>query len=314
METEKQNGTFKEEAALTTIQDVNFFQSKTMFEHAQRVANMLSQSDLVPAKFKGKIGNCVIALEMAYRMGASPLMIMQNLNIILGTPAWSSKFLIASLNACGRFSPLRYEEDEQNGGRARAWALDKKTGEKLLGAWVTMEMAKAEGWIDKNGSKWKTMPELMRRYRAASFFVNQYAPEISMGFQTVEEVYDIGGQSPVIDKADKEAERVRLMIEDCKTIEEVEALQLQLPEIDSVLFESRKSEINPDWNKVQDAQPEPQAISDELKHSIITCETIAQLNELWNTNHKLHNDKEFSDAINKQKIKIGKTLKGEKVL
>lgn len=216
------------DAVLNTVHETNFFQSKSMFEHAQRVANMLSQSDLVPAKFKNKVGNCVIALEMAYRMGASPLMIMQNLNIILGTPAWSSKFLIASLNACGRFSPLRYEEDEQNGGRARACALDKKTGEKLLGAWVTMEMAQAEGWVDKNGSKWKTMPELMRRYRAASFFVNQYAPEISMGFQTVEEVYDIASQPTPISEKEKPVERVLQLIEQCKGLKELESLVAQL--------------------------------------------------------------------------------------
>ena len=54
-----------------------------------------------------------------------------------------------------------------------------------------MNMAKAEGWVDKNGSKWKTMPELMRRYRAASFFCRQFAPEVSMGMQSTEEILDI---------------------------------------------------------------------------------------------------------------------------
>lgn len=170
---------------------ISSFASKDSFEHVQRVAKVFSTSELVPKKYQGNVANCVIALEMATRMNVSPLMVMQNLDIILGRPCWSSKFLIASLNACGRFSPLRYEDSPEQGGRTRAMAMDIKTGEKLYGVWVTMEMAKAEGWIDKAGSKWKTMPELMRRYRAASFFTNQYAPEISMGFQTVEEVIDI---------------------------------------------------------------------------------------------------------------------------
>lgn len=169
---------------------ISSFANKDSFEHVQRVAKVFSTSELVPKKYQGNPANCVIALEMAGRMNVSPLMVMQNLDIILGRPCWSSKFLIASLNACGKFSPLRYEEDEKSGGRTRAMAMDKKTSEKLYGIWVTMEMAKAEGWIDKSGSKWKTMPELMRRYRAASFFTNQYAPEISMGFQTAEEVID----------------------------------------------------------------------------------------------------------------------------
>lgn len=171
---------------------INLFESKDLFEHGQRVALMLSKSELVPKKYQNNPGNCLIALEIAGRIKASPLMVMQNLDVILGKPGWSSKFLIASFNHCGKFSPLRYEEDEKEGGRTRAWAYENGSKEKIVGAWVSMDMAKAEGWIDKNGSKWKTMPELMKRYRAASFFVNQFAPEISMGFPTVDEIIDVG--------------------------------------------------------------------------------------------------------------------------
>lgn len=220
-----------EKTDLMVVVDKSPFANKESFEHAQRVALMLSKSELVPAKYKNKPENCLIAMEMANRMGASILMVMQNLDVILGKPAWSSKFLIATINSCGKFSPLRYEEDDKNGGRTRAWAIDNKTGEKLYGEWVTMEMAKAEGWIDKAGSKWKTMPGLMRRYRAASFFVNQFAPEISMGFQTVDEVYDIAPAAATAeningqaDKLNKEKERILLMIGDCTSLQKLELL------------------------------------------------------------------------------------------
>jgi hypothetical protein len=168
------------------------FINKESFEHSQRVAKMLGESQLIPKDYQKNIPNCMIALEMATRMGASPLMVMQNLYIVHGRPAWSSQFLIATLNACGKFTSLRYEEDEnRNGGATRCFAVDKGTGQTVYGAWVTMEMAKLEGWIDKNGSKWKTMPELMRRYRAAAFFTRQFAPEVSMGIMTQDEVVDI---------------------------------------------------------------------------------------------------------------------------
>jgi len=170
------------------------FQSADNFQLAQRIAQVFAQSDMVPTQYKNNIGNCIIALEMANRIGSSPLMVMQNLYVIQGKPSWSSTFLIATLNACGKFSPLRYEEDANEGGRTRAYALDKSTGETLCGAWVSMDMAKAEGWTTKGGSKWKSMPELMRRYRAASFFTRQFAPEISMGLQTYEEVIDVTGK------------------------------------------------------------------------------------------------------------------------
>jgi hypothetical protein len=227
---------------------ISSFANKDSFEHVQRVAKVFSTSELVPKKYQGNPANCVIALEMAGRMNVSPLMVMQNLDIILGRPCWSSTFLIASLNASGRFSPLRYEDSEKDGGSTRAWAVDKQTNDKLYGVWVSMNMAKAEGWIDKSGSKWKTMPELMRRYRAASFFTKQYAPEISMGFQTVEEVIDITPPETEQVKTNNEVERVKLMIEDCKNQEELDNLFDQTPkdliDILKTDFEAKTKQLN----------------------------------------------------------------------
>ncbi len=105
------------------------FGDATAFALAQRVATMLSQSQLVPKEFQNNIPNSMIALEMASRVGASPLMVMQNLYVVHGKPAWASQFLIATLNASGRFSPIDYEEDEKDGGRCRAFAVDKTTGQ-----------------------------------------------------------------------------------------------------------------------------------------------------------------------------------------
>ena len=180
---------------------VSAFTSPAMFDHLQRVARMYAQSAIVPAQFQMKnpndvqaLANCVIALDMSIRMKANPLMIMQNLYNVHGNPGWSSKFLIACLNGCGKFSPLRYKYDgEPNTDEwsCRAYAIDKATGEELSGAAVSIGMAKKEGWYSKAGSKWQTMPELMLQYRSAAFFQRAYAPEISMGLNTVEENEDI---------------------------------------------------------------------------------------------------------------------------
>ena len=170
------------------------FASQASFAVAQRMAQALAASTIVPAQFQNNVANCLIALEMANRIGASPLLVMQNLYVVHGNVGWSSKFLIASLNTCGRFSPLRYEHEnhgDMDKWRCRAWAIDRTTETALHGAWVSMEMVRAEGWLSKAGSKWKTMPELMFQYRAAAFFQRAYAPEISMGMRTAEEVEDM---------------------------------------------------------------------------------------------------------------------------
>ena len=181
---------------LTTIeQPVNggAIFAPAQFEHAQRIAKVLSSSDLVPTQYKNNVANTLVALEMANRMGASPLMVMQNLHIIHGRPSWGSSFIIASLNSCGRFSTLRFVGDSN---KCKAVATDKATGEVLEGPTVSLEMAKAEGWLTKTGSKWLTMPELMLKYRAAAFFGRLYAPEVLMGMQTSEEVIDITPMQP----------------------------------------------------------------------------------------------------------------------
>lgn len=166
------------------------FATQNSWELVNRIGKAFAASTLVPAQYQGNVANCIVALEMAHRMGASPLMVMQNLYIVHGNPGWSSKFLVACFNQCGRFSSLRYEWTEDPKG-CRAWAIEKATGERIEGPRVTVEMAQAEGWSTKAGSKWKTMPELMLMYRAAAFLIRTYAPEISMGLQTEDEIIDI---------------------------------------------------------------------------------------------------------------------------
>ena len=171
------------------------FQSAEGFALLQRMATMFSSSTLVPTQFQGKqnFSNCVIALNMAQRLGADPLMVMQNLYVVHGTPSWSSKFMIAMFNQCGRYESIHYEETGEKGKDTQgviAWAKEKSTGEILKGPEVTIKIAKEEGWYAKNGSKWKTMPDQMLRYRAAAWFIRTTAPELSMGLQTVDEVTD----------------------------------------------------------------------------------------------------------------------------
>lgn len=201
-------------------------QTVKQFEVMQRMAQMYTTSTIIPETYRGNLGNCVIALDMATRMGANPLMVMQNLYVVNGNPSWSSKFLIATINMSGKYSALRYrkrnlgklgkvnyndlEYKTDASGRSRktivvkefdgtgidniecvAYATELSTGEILESDPVTIEMAVKEGWYTKSGSKWVTMPNLMLTYRAAAFWQRMYCPEISMGFLTKEEADDI---------------------------------------------------------------------------------------------------------------------------
>ncbi len=193
------------------------FSSADAFDTAQRMAKALSASNLVPKEYQGNLANCIVALEMAQRVGASPLMVAQNLNIIHGRPSWSSSYIIAALNACGRFAPIRFRvEGDGDGKTCVAWTVDQ-SGEVLEGPPVSIAMAKAEGWHGKQGSKWQTMPDLMLRYRAAAFFGRLYAPDVLMGMQTAEEVQDVVPEKDVTPvQTDDAADRLNDGIADAK--------------------------------------------------------------------------------------------------
>ena len=175
-----------------TDYSLGIFGTSDNFIMAMQMAKTLASSTIVPQTFQQNSSNCLIAIEQAQRLHVSPLMVMQNLYVIQGRPSWSSKFLIAAINNSGKFdTELQFEEKNDKNGKpfsCMAWAM--KNGRKVEGMTVDMDMADDEGWTKKNGSKWKTMPQLMLRYRAASFFSSLQCPELTMGLYTKEEIID----------------------------------------------------------------------------------------------------------------------------
>ncbi len=208
----------------------NFF-DPMQFDTMQRVCKLFANSELVPDMYKVSeknpiekaMANCMIAIEISQRIGASPLMVMQNMVPIYGKPSWSSKFLVATVNTCGRFNPLQFRFTEKgmlgmvdytdyvwdNASRSKRAVAKQFDGKKMMdvecvafttakgsdkvleSSPISIRLAIQEGWFTKNGSKWQTMTKQMLMYRAASFWTSVYAPELSMGMRTVEENQDI---------------------------------------------------------------------------------------------------------------------------
>ena len=170
---------------------VNVWQDKEAFEQTTRVAMMLAKSTIVPQSYQGKPEDCFIAVEMANRMNTSPLFIMQNLYVVKGKPSWAGQACMAMIMACGKFKNVKHVYTGTRGTDTRGCYVEAtriSDGEVLHGTEITMQMAKDEGWL--NNSKWRSMPEQMLGYRAASFFARMFCPEAMMGLQTTEEIYD----------------------------------------------------------------------------------------------------------------------------
>lgn len=159
---------------------------------AIKVANMLSKSALLPEQYVGHPENCLIAIDIANRMGVSPLLVAQNLYIVKNKPSWSGSFAISAINNCGKFAPLDFVFNE-NRTSCYATTTRLSDGKKLRSTVISLEMAEREGWSTKSGSKWLSMPEQMLMYRAGSFFARTYCPEVLLGVQTIDEVQDVNG-------------------------------------------------------------------------------------------------------------------------
>ncbi|MBN3832920.1 hypothetical protein [Burkholderia sp. Ac-20344] len=127
--------------SLTPDQAVDMFTERG-FSLANRIAKAYASSDAVPAQFRSHnlkkagneehwienpsaIGNCLVAIEVARAVRMSITAVMQNADMIEGKLRWSGKFVIAAINASGRFTPLRFQMI--NRGRITA-KYKEKTG------------------------------------------------------------------------------------------------------------------------------------------------------------------------------------------
>ena len=172
---------------------VTMWNNIDMFQNAQRVAKLLASSNIVPQAYRNNLADCVVAIDVANRMGLSPIVVMQNSQIVHGNFSWKGTACKSMIDSCGRYVKTRYVEVGERGKDSWGYYLEAidKDGDVIKGIPVTMKMAKDEDWYGKNGSKWQTMPELMMKYRASAFFMRTECASLAMGFLTSEENEDI---------------------------------------------------------------------------------------------------------------------------
>ena len=210
----------------------DFWKNAQSFGLALRMANALAASTIIPKEYQGNPSNTLIALEMASRMNTSPMQVMQNLYVINGRPSWSSGYITAVINASRKYKhELKFVlTGTGNDMSCYAWTTDHN-GDRIEGPVITMKMATDEGWVSKNGSKWKTMPEVMIRYRAAAFFGRLYCPDMIMGIYDREEVIEIAADDYSFVSAQEQAEAVIAKNANAEIIDAGEVMLAESPVI-----------------------------------------------------------------------------------
>jgi hypothetical protein len=168
------------------------------FEQALTFANYLADSDLVPKDFKGKPGNCLIAMQWGAEVGLQALQALQSIAVINGRPALWGDGLIAIV----RSSPAcEYILEEDDGKMATCRV--KRRGEPEQARTFSMDDAKAAGLQGKQGP-WSQYPKRMRQMRARAFALRDVFPDVLRGMPVAEEVMDIPkdmGKADVVEPA-----------------------------------------------------------------------------------------------------------------
>ena len=196
----------------TNAGDSSILVNKDQFEQVQRAALMFASSDLAPeqyriknladpAEVRRKTANCFLAVQRAAALEVPTMVFLEASYVVHGRVGIGSSFVIGLINARGGFGgPLRWEAVGVKGQDSYGFKAIARTkaGDLVEGPEVTMGMARAEGWV--RNEKYRTMPDLMLRYRAASMFASLYCPELKAGLRTTEELEDMAasGALPAI--------------------------------------------------------------------------------------------------------------------
>jgi hypothetical protein len=170
-------------------------------DEAWRFANALARSTFIPERFRDKPDECLIALDLAGRLRANWLAVMQHCYQVHGQPGIDASMTIGLVNSSGLFEPIQYEavgdHPRDKSYRVRAYSRRIGTEAVLYGPWIDWPLVEGEGWLSKGGSKWKTMPEQMFHYRAAAWWQRRHCPEMTLGMYTTDELYDAGDRIAV---------------------------------------------------------------------------------------------------------------------
>jgi hypothetical protein len=165
-------------------------------------AQQLSNSELLPKRWRGKPYDVMMMMCQARELGMEPIAACRLTYVVHGEPSLKSEAVIGLVNHyAGMASEIMFEERGElmtDKYEVRAYAKSPKTGERLDGIWVGMRMVIEEGWgkSQKTGDpynpKYRTpFRAQMLRYKAAAFWARLYAPQVMMGMYTVQEIEDM---------------------------------------------------------------------------------------------------------------------------
>lgn len=159
------------------------------FEQLVQFAQMAAKSAMVPAAYKEKPEDIMLAIQMGSELGLAPMASLQNIACINGRP---SVYGDALIGLC-RHSPTCKDIEEKVEGEGDAMVATctatRVGSSPVIGIFSVADARKASLW--GKAGPWTLYPRRMLAMRARGFALRDAFPDVLRGLITAEEAADL---------------------------------------------------------------------------------------------------------------------------
>ena len=179
--------------ALTTRAGWSLPAVKNMAD-AMRMAELLADSSMVPASYKGKPGDILVAIQMGAELGLAPLQALQNIASINGRPSVWGDAALALVQGHPAYVSHREWVEGEGMERAGYCAITRRgSGEHVQR--FSMRDAERAKLLNKPGP-WTQYTDRMLVLRARGFAIRDKFSDALRGIITAEEAQDMPPAEP----------------------------------------------------------------------------------------------------------------------
>lgn len=155
----------------------------TQFEHAQRLAKLVSTSNFIPEKLRGNVADCFLVIQQALRWKMDPFAVAQATFVIGGKLGYEGKLVAAAINCSGRLDKsldYKYQDDIKKGRGVTVTGI-------LKGEVEPREVTIFLKDVQTSNKVWTSQPDQQLAYRGAREWARRHLPEVILGVYSEDE-------------------------------------------------------------------------------------------------------------------------------
>lgn len=163
----------------------------TGFEDAERRAEKLAKSSLLPPDLRGKPADVMVVMVTGHELGLQPMQAIRGIHVIKGRPVLSADLMVA---LCKRSSECEFFRLVSTSPKEATYETKRKGDPEPTRMQWTIEQASAAGLMGNDN--WKRHPDAMLRARCSSALARAVYPDLVGGMYEEDEGKEIARAAP----------------------------------------------------------------------------------------------------------------------